>query len=27
MISDKIEIVESDAGCDTGLIGAAALLL
>ena len=27
MIFDKIEIVESVAGCDAGLIGAAALLL
>lgn len=27
MIFDKIEIVESEAGCDAGLIGAAALLL
>jgi glucokinase len=27
MIYDKIEIVESEAGCDAGLIGAAALLL
>ena len=27
MIFDKIEIVESAAGCDAGLIGAAALLL